>query len=500
MKFLNKLLFVIVTGFTCIISCNRDFEASHIIEPKNVKPENEFVWKALNSWYYWQEKVPNLADNFKGSPQYVNFLASKNPSDLFNALLYTQDIDRFSWIIPNIYQNYRSTGLDYSVYPKGRKQNDYIGIVNYVVPDSPAAHAGIKRGDVITKVNGNMLSLSNSKELAGEHVKLSIARRVSVSQDAVVTSEETDYSLSGIDLQENPVAFHKSLNFGGKKIGYLVYNSFEEDYHQALNNAFGDLKREGVTDLILDLRYNGGGSIETAVRLGQMVTGQFTGSPYVSIEFNKKHQDYNTTERFKDTIRMYYPYKDRIIDKGNAKINSLGLNQVYILTSGGTASASELTIQSLKAYIKVVTIGNETYGKFFGSHTLFDSPNTDYLSKNDRNQSHNWALQPITFAYYNSKHWQNPIKGGLKVDYEINPADYFGRLKEFGELSDPALAKAVELITGQKYTMENRKAIASRRDNTNYSAFKITKFGGSRKTFMPLGTEVYTYPRLNKKS
>lgn len=96
--------------------------------------------------------------------------------------------------------------------------------------------------------------------------------------------------------------------------------------------------------------------------------------------------------------------------------NSLNLTNVYVLTSGGTASASELTIDCLRRYISVITVGEETYGKFVGSNTIYDSP-TMYSSAG-RNLSHNWALQPITFAYYNKDRIAPEL--GPKEGYQLN--------------------------------------------------------------------------------
>ena len=109
--------------------------------------------------------------------------------------------------------------------------------------------------------------------------------------------------------------------------------------------------------------------------------------------------------------------------------NSLNLTNVYVLTSGGTASASELTIDCLRRYISVITVGEETYGKFVGSNTIYDSP-TMYSSAG-RNLSHNWALQPITFAYYNKDRIAPELgpKGGLPAQYRCCPQNMQAGLK-----------------------------------------------------------------------
>ena len=473
----NALVLIVLTG--SIVSCERgdDFPISD-----QEKQVNTFIWKGLNSWYYWQDDVSLLKRNYFWAKPIIY---TQEPEPLFYSLLYNYEtVDRFSWIVDDadaLLAQFsgvsKSSGMDMSLYLKDSGNTNVVGIINYVVPDSPADLAGLERGDVISGVNGSNLTVSNYTSLFDDSFSITIAESVSASSSGIVTSGEAkNVTINAVVLEENPIAFSSVIEEGDKKIGYLVYNGFRSNYNDELNTAIGELKAAGITDLILDLRYNGGGSVDTAVGLGQMITGQFTGKPYVILDFNSKHDGYDYTATLSKSMTTYDADGN---ETGTQTINSLNLTKVYVLTSSGTASASELTISGLQPYIDVVTIGDETYGKFVGSITLFDSPNNDFTSYSARNTAHNWAMQPITFAYYNGVKDAHPT-GGILPDYEIIPYQYFGTLAEFGNTSDPGLAKAINVITGVgKY----------KTDKVGFNRSKA--FVGSKKTLSKFGTELY---------
>lgn len=451
----------ILSGFAfatlLFVSCSRDNDP---VPAPNTETNsvNDFVWRAMNSWYYWQPNVPKLADNFKNSAEYLPFINSKSPDGLFYSLLYDYgNTDRFSWIENNntivqasrVAEVEKISGFDYAVYPKDNTNTSAVALVNYVVSGSPAANAGIIRGDIITKVNGAPLTLSNYSQLSQDQFTLTRAATVVMTSSALVTTDRAEnISITKTNIDENPVAFYKKYNYGGKNIGYLVYNGFKSDYNDELNAAFATMKADGITELVLDLRYNGGGSLETATALAQMVNGNYTGQPYVYLDFNAKHNDEDGMDYLTNTVKTYNVVNGHPEQTGQQNVNSLNLSRIYVLVSFQTASASELTVISLNKYVPVTTIGNETYGKFVGTITLYDSPASDFTSYATRNTSHNWKLQPITFSYYNKDKDSNP-SGGILPTYLINPFQAINNIKEFGNVSDPELKKALELISGQ---------------------------------------------------
>ena len=476
LKYLFNALFLTLV----FISCSRDDnnDTGSTTKPDEI---NNFVWKAMNSWYYWQPNVPNLADSFDDNQTtYANFLNGKTPDKLFYSLLYQRGtIDRFSWIENNnevvysskIAEVEKSGGFDIGIYPKDNTNTTAVALVNYVVPNSPAALAGLKRGDVITKVNGSPLTLNNSDLLYNNQVTVTLAATVQLTSTGLITTDKTSsISITQADIDENPIAYYEKKVYGTKNIGYLVFNAFKADYNDELNAAFAQMKADGINELVLDLRYNGGGSLETAVALAGMINGNYSGSPYVFLDFNNKHNSEDGFDYLSNQMYTYSLVNNRPEKSGTQTINSLNLTKVYVLVNFQTASASELTVQCLKKYVNVVTIGYDTVGKFVGSITLYDSPAQDYTSYANKNTKHNWQLQPITFSYYNKDKDVNPEF--ITPDYEINPYSIFNNLTAFGDVRDPFLKKALELITGQSFRMGNTST--SSFENKNLQKFNPT--------------------------
>lgn len=476
LKYLFNALFLTLV----FISCSRDDnnDTGSTTKPDEI---NNFVWKAMNSWYYWQPNVPNLADSFDDNQTtYANFLNGKTPDKLFYSLLYQRGtIDIFSWIENNnevvysskIAEVEKSGGFDIGIYPKDNTNTTAVALVNYVVPNSPAALAGLKRGDVITKVNDSPLTLNNSDLLYNNQVTITLAATVQLTSAGLITTDKTSsISITQADIDENPIAYYEKKVYGTKNIGYLVFNAFKADYNDELNAAFAQMKADGINELVLDLRYNGGGSLETAVALAGMINGNYSGSPYVFLDFNNKHNSEDGFDYLSNQMNTYSLVNNRPEKSGTQTINSLNLTKVYVLVNFQTASASELTVQCLKKYVNVVTIGYDTVGKFVGSITLYDSPAQDYTSYTNRNTKHNWQLQPITFSYYNKDKEVNPEF--ITPNYEINPYSIFNNLTAFGDVRDPFLKKALELITGQSFRMGNTST--SSFENKNLQKFNPT--------------------------
>jgi C-terminal processing protease CtpA/Prc len=210
-----------------------------------------------------------------------------------------------------------------------------------------------------------------------------------------------------------------------------MYNAFTRDFNAELNNAFGTFVAEGITELVLDLRYNGGGSVETAVDLQSMITGQFNGQICYSEQWNADRQDeYANNGLFNQEI-----------SNGDA-INSLGLTRVFILTSGRTASASELVINGLNPYIDVVQVGTNTTGKFQASFLLYDAPAPNF-SRAEANPGHTYAMLPLVFKTANASGFTDFVDG-LVPDFEL--AEDYSNLGTLGDQTEPLLAAALEIM------------------------------------------------------
>lgn len=444
MKVIKYLLLLILGLF--FVQCSDDLD--DVIE----NPAHDFVWKGLNLYYLWQKDSPDLADDKYNNQALLNdfYRGFESPENLFSHLKMNSSIDRYSVIyndytaLENALQGSGKTnGVDYSVYLKTNTQEVY-GVVNYILPNSDASSKNITRGNIFYAINGTTLNTSNYRDLlANDSYTLNLANY----NNGSITPNGVSVSLVKQNYQENPVYYKNVYTVGTKKIGYLVYNQFLTTFESQLNQAFLDFKNENVTHLVLDLRYNPGGSVSTAVRLASMVTGQFNNSVFSKQKWNSKIMNYygvnseNFINRFTGVL-------------GNGSgINSLNLTKVYVITTKGSASASELLINGLKPYVSVVQIGETTNGKNVGSILLYDS---ETYSKVNINTSHKYAMLPITFKIENSQGFSDYGNG---INPQFTKAEDKGNMGIIGDLNEPLLAEAINIISNNLGRTENNNVI-----------------------------------------
>ena len=420
-----------------LISCEKENKdlINNLTEPEenqatsNEEPEIEgFIYRGMNDIYLYKDQVPSLANNFFTSEEEkYQFLNNYNsPEALFDALISSED--RFSYMTDdyNALEGHRNgersstAGMEFGL---GRisNSNNVFGFIRYIVPGTSAAAEDLERGMIFTEVNGQKLSMDNYTTLLNAD-NLSI--NVGTVQDGRIVLTEQTAELSRSPYTENPVHISKILNVEGQKVAYLMYNAFTANFDDELNAAFAGFKSAGITELVLDLRYNNGGSVISAVDLASMITGQFEGEIFLKRIMNKDYQD---SFESNNPEELLYRFDAKL--RSGAAINSLNLNRVYVLTTNRTASASELIINGLEPYIEVVQIGETTTGKFEGSVTLYDSPN---FSKNNINRNHTYALQPLVFKGANAN-GKTDYSDGLPPRVEISE-----NLENMGELGDPA--------------------------------------------------------------
>ncbi|WP_246431471.1 S41 family peptidase [Winogradskyella flava] len=407
----------------------------------------DFVWKGMNAVYLYKSEIPDLAnDRFSTNEDYASYLAGfDSPEILFESLKYLPDtVDRFSRITDNYFdlQNQQqgvslSNGLEFNLYRVTEGSSEVFGAITLVLNNSVADNLGLQRGMIFKAVDDVNLTETNFVSLLSQDsYTLNFAdyddNGTSDINDDIITLNGNSETLTKVQYTENPVHIAQTLTLSDNtKVGYLMYNGFNNNFENELNTAFAGFQADGVTELVLDLRYNGGGSVQTAAYLGSMITGQFTSQVYSKLFYNENLQDNNRDFLFTNTI------------EGSGAINSLNLNKVYVLTTNRrTASASELVINSLDAYIDVVVIGENTVGKTQASITIYDSAN---LAFEDVNPNHNYAMQPLVANSTNVNDELVPANG-ITPDIPLIEVRY--ALGTLGNPEEPLLAEAITDILG----------------------------------------------------
>ncbi|MFD2288717.1 hypothetical protein GJU39_05375 [Pedobacter petrophilus] len=266
--------------------------------------------------------------------------------------------------------------------------------VKYVYPNSPAGLQGLTRGCRITSINGRTnLTYSNATinflndAIFGTNPSIALTF---VGLDNVTKT----VTVSSASYTENPILFTNVYTVGSKKVGYLVFNSFTNNATAALRTMFSNFATQGVTELVVDLRYNGGGYVSTATNMINLAGPQAqNGNVMYTTQYNSFLRNLTTAQR-KSSVLAHQPLLD---DNGKVqtfttgvngkyatyadldfsvastdnierfvKSGSLNLSRIYFIVTGSTASASELVINSLKPVMDVKIIGETTYGKPVG--------------------------------------------------------------------------------------------------------------------------------------
>ena len=333
-----------------------------------------------------------------------------------------------------------SYGFSYLVPVEFTESGKFGIVVQSVYPASSASSFGVNRGTFILKIDGEEITEDN---LVTHYLELLQPTKKSVTLTVTDGVEEAkEVYLQTTEIDPNPILMHTILEEGGHKIGYLVYESFDAAYDNELLEVLSEFNSKGITDMVLDLRYNAGGHVISAKMLAACINGSSCKDRiFQYYRYNAgRMKDIDGTKRRTrneyDSAAGYFYEKYQFDDYFGVNLGSYALN-LYVLTTAHSNSASELLINSLKGLDKQgVVIGENTGGKNVGMEV-------EEFDKGD----YSYELAPITFQYYNAKKVTIPADG-LKVDHAVSDWNQEVGFVDFGKKEEPLLAKAIELITG----------------------------------------------------
>lgn len=346
----------------CMILCLQSCENS---DKESIK---EYTLKLLTDKYLWYQNIVNTDPDL-----------NSNPKDYFYSLLY-REIDHWSFMIT--IDEYRNHFIDPKYIGHGFRLSESDGKLRiaFVFQSTSAYKQGVRRGWEIISINNKPYAGNDSyrDDMGGSVVGLSntFLFRDETGNDRLLT-------LVKEEIHEYMVLRADTFNYENHIVGNLVLQSFTGTINSELDSAFGFFKTSGVNELVVDLRYNGGGYLSSSEKLASLIAGTNVHSKIFQIqEFNDKYKHYNDSSKFEEYL------------------NSLNLNRVFFITSGNTYSASESTINALEPYIEVYTIGEPTGGKPVGM----------VIYSYDE-----YVLAPISFKLANSNGYGDYFNG-LPVD------------------------------------------------------------------------------------
>lgn len=465
------LLGLIAVLFSFILtSCEKDSPVD--TSNDTINPVSQFVYDGMSTYYLWANEVVNKKPT----------VADADPEAYFYRILNSTDTQRgWSWITDDVdalMADFSGESLSFgyvlSFYLIG---NDPYAYIKYVYPNTPAAKAGLQRLDFIGKLNDVKLSTVQQNGytyISDRDYDLlfgnSAVKFTTYKLSGTTLVQDKEVTITPDKTPKDPVIYSNIYTIGEKRIGYLFYADFVDDFDYRLYEVFDAFKTAEITDLVLDLRYNHGGAVTSAIYLSSMIaprTAVENKSPFIVMNYNdllnrsfdKWYNEAAEADKYK------YDRKDYLGTYTSPNKNPLDVNldlkQVYIIATGDSYSASELTTFCLKPYMEVVHIGNKTGGKYAASWTLhaYDTLpdengnvravpiyDKNELTSEEQQSLKNWAMQPIVAKYTDKDGFDFSATDGLIPNPEISEGPYY-EWKPIGDLKDKLLGQAIYLIT-----------------------------------------------------
>ena len=422
----SNIAITVLLGVLSFSSCASDddlsSEAPDAIRSENVYLEfNKWIYSKMNHDYLWRNDMPDS----------ISCDYEMDPVSFYKSLLSSKD--RFSYCETNESYNppAEKTNLGYE-YQQYELENgvEFAQVLLVTCPD--LKKQGLRRGDIVIP--------QPDKDII---VKGKLESRGIVPIDTLEAVSPFGYS--------NTVYIDSIYSSNSAKIGYFCYLQFDDisDLTPVIKK-FYDAR---VDELILDLRYNPGGYVNTCKYLSNSIVNE---RGYDEIFQQCTYNDILTEELKKDTGSGKTFTLFSTPDNGQNVLGSpmygLNLKRVFVLTSKHSASASEAAIISMRPFMDVIIIGEQTYGKGVGSWTI-------------RDNKYRYQLQPITMRYHNALMETTPDEG-IAADYMV-PDGYSTSKKELGDKSEPLLAKALDLILGTGTSDSNEADVVKSRAARN---------------------------------
>ena len=427
---------VILLSFLILVlgSCKKNVSPATTAETVD-QLARDYLYDAMNQYYFWYNLMPAVVKT-----------DYKDPYTLLDAMMY-KTLDRWSFV--QTYEEYLAMSQGDFVghgISLGLDPNNHVRIVQ-IYNNSPLYSLGVRRGWIVKQLNGTDLApifLANDATAYNNLIGASTAGITNTflfqtpqGKDSTIVSTKAAFTL-------NTVLLADTLHLKSGITGHLVFDQFIQPSNDELLTAFTYFSQNNITDLIVDLRYNGGGDISVLTNMASYLAGTAKlNTPFLQLTFNDKNTSYNTTYNF------------------NSVAFPLSITKLIIITTRETASASEDFINGLKPILDVHTLGDTTNGKPVG---MIGIPyQTSYM------------FWPITFSLVNSA-GQGGFYKGFAPDKYV-PDDF---THDWNDRNEACFKEAIYYLEhgtiSSKGLMIKQPALKfSEKDNKNNNAYILKK-------------------------
>jgi len=379
MKLISQKIILLTSILLSTLVFFNSCEKEKIYPPEHMDTVEE-LHMILEDYYFWIDSIPSYNyENYSSAQELLDVMRFQ-PKDKWSYITTKEENEQY--YVEGKYVGY---GFGFSPDNEGNVR------ITYLYDDCDLRNEGIDRSWRINKINGT--SIDENTNISGllgiDEVGVSNSFEFESPLGTFITKT---YSKKEVDI--NTIVHSEVVEDGADKIGYLVFESFIGPSEDELTETFLEFKTAGITDLVIDLRYNGGGLLRIVQHMASLIIPDaVNGKEFLSYVHNNKASELN------ESIYL------------EQNTNSLKLSNVYFIAGKGSASASEAIINGLKPHLdNVYIVGNDTYGKPVGMYSF----NSRYS---------NLVYVPICFSLENADGYGS-FFDGLKADSYVDDDIY----------------------------------------------------------------------------
>ena len=414
---------------------------------------NTFAWNVMDTYYLWRDEIASAMEAWQNWEEPVRKVADIRYKDAAGKDIdrWTMLTDDFASLVGGVSGHTRTFGMDFQLYYYDSTRQRVCAVLTYAYAGSPAAEAGLRRGDAILTVNGREMTPGNYRAIVRDHLFGGGTVKLGLTDGRSVT-------LTAVEMYEDPVHTVRILERpGGRKVGYLHFTSFTLDSCQDLVDVFHEFVLAGIDDLVLDLRYNGGGYLVTEEVLASMLA-PVSVVDAGSVLFQEVYNAKLAAEHEEEPTRFETGFVFR--NNGNLQVvATVGANpdlpRLYVLATESSASASESLVCCLRPYMDVILVGGRTGGKYCAGYLMKAEDWYDSVKKSLGEDEYaqalpyvdNWGIYVMYSRYADCNGVTLSMPDGIAPDVEVedDPQDGFA----LGDPRETMLATALGLIEGR---------------------------------------------------